>query len=161
MGEYFKPFRRGVGVVTLVMACVFMAGWVKSVVAIDIVVIPLGGKSAVTVFSEDQLFGVQYHFERLGLHSTTRLGWISDLNAHHISTNLYTDVRLTWHYRIWGFSCAEYLKNRANGCQLIFWLIPYWSFTIPLTLISLWLLLTKPRKSNQLKIAEPVPENVV
>ena len=39
--------------------------------------------------------------------------------------------------------------------------IPYWSIVVPLTLISLWLLLTKPRKSNQLKIAEPVPENVV
>jgi hypothetical protein len=30
LGTYFKPLRRKVGVVTLVMACVFAAGWVRS-----------------------------------------------------------------------------------------------------------------------------------
>src|SRR5689334_11887992 len=30
MGEYFKPFRRKIGVITLVMACVFSAGWIRS-----------------------------------------------------------------------------------------------------------------------------------
>ena len=35
-------------------------------------------------------------------------------------------------------------------------LIPDWSITIPLTLISFWLLTTKPRKSNQKKITEPI-----
>jgi len=31
MGGFFKPMRRKFGVLTLVMACVFMAGWVKAV----------------------------------------------------------------------------------------------------------------------------------
>ena len=35
--------------------------------------------------------------------------------------------------------------------------IPYWSIVLPLTLISVFLLLSKPRKSNQMKIADPVP----
>ena len=30
MREFFKPWRRKIGVVTLVMACVLMAGWVRS-----------------------------------------------------------------------------------------------------------------------------------
>jgi hypothetical protein len=30
MGDYFKPWRRKIGVVTLVVACVFMAGWIRS-----------------------------------------------------------------------------------------------------------------------------------
>ena len=29
MGDYFKPWRRKIGVATLVMACVFAAGWVN------------------------------------------------------------------------------------------------------------------------------------
>ena len=30
MGEFFHGWRRKVGIVTLVIACVFMAGWVRS-----------------------------------------------------------------------------------------------------------------------------------
>jgi hypothetical protein len=35
--------------------------------------------------------------------------------------------------------------------------IPYWSITVPLTFISLWLLLTNPRKSPPKKMTGPVP----
>ena len=31
MGAYFKPLRWKIGVVTLVIACVFVVGWVRSV----------------------------------------------------------------------------------------------------------------------------------
>src|SRR6478736_6446220 len=30
MGEYFKPLRRKIGVLTLAMACLFTAGWIRS-----------------------------------------------------------------------------------------------------------------------------------
>ena len=30
MGEYFKPYRRKFGILTLMIACKFMAGWVRS-----------------------------------------------------------------------------------------------------------------------------------
>ena len=155
MREFFSGWRRKIGVLTLVMACVLMAGWVKSILAIDIAVIPFQANSAVTVFSEDQLFGVQYQFEPLGLHRTTRLSWVSHATAHHISKNLFPDARLTWHYRIRGFGCAEYLEIRENGSRLIFWLIPYWSIVLPLTLFSAFLLLSKPKTSNQKIIDEP------
>jgi hypothetical protein len=94
-------------------------------------------------------------FERLGLHRTTRLSWASHATAHHISNNLFPDARLTWHYRIWGFGCAEYLESRANGSRLIFWQIPYWSIVIPLTVLSAFLLLKKPKTSNLKQINEP------
>src|SRR5579862_3974266 len=35
MPTYFKPLRRKVGVATLVMACVFAAGWVRSMFYYD------------------------------------------------------------------------------------------------------------------------------
>lgn len=35
MREFFKPWRRKLGVVTLVMACLLMAGWVRSVRKLD------------------------------------------------------------------------------------------------------------------------------
>ena len=37
MGEFFKGWRRKVGCVTLVMACVFAAGWVRSLAIFDVV----------------------------------------------------------------------------------------------------------------------------
>ena len=40
MGGYFKPWRRKIGVVTLVMACVLMAGWVRSLTVADHIDIP-------------------------------------------------------------------------------------------------------------------------
>ena len=36
MRDFFKPWRRKAGVVTLGMACVFMAGWVRAGVAMDL-----------------------------------------------------------------------------------------------------------------------------
>src|SRR6266700_4979357 len=35
MGDYFKPWRRKLGVVTLLLACVFVAGWVRSLSTFD------------------------------------------------------------------------------------------------------------------------------
>lgn len=35
--------------------------------------------------------------------------------------------------------------------------LPYWSITIPMTLISVFLLITKPRKSTPKKTDEPIP----
>ena len=37
--------------------------------------------------------------------------------------------------------------------------IPFWPIVAPLTLISAFLLLTKPRKSNEKKIPEPNPQD--
>jgi len=41
MGEFFYGWKRMVGVLTLVMACVFAAGWVRSLMSIqDLLTIP-------------------------------------------------------------------------------------------------------------------------
>src|SRR4051794_40257879 len=40
MGEFFKPWRRRIGVVTLLMALVFMGGWLRSHSFVDYVVFP-------------------------------------------------------------------------------------------------------------------------
>ena len=53
MGDYFKPWRRKIGCVTLVLACLFMAGWVRSSFFIEGVVIPIGMKSSASLVSSD------------------------------------------------------------------------------------------------------------
>ena len=36
MGDFFKPWRRKIGMLTLVMACVFCVLWIRGVVVADI-----------------------------------------------------------------------------------------------------------------------------
>ena len=38
MGDYFKPMRRKLGVVTLMMACVSVSGWVRSLTELDVLI---------------------------------------------------------------------------------------------------------------------------
>ena len=40
MGEFFKPMRRKAGVVTLLLASVFVAGWVRSIHQMDVIIVP-------------------------------------------------------------------------------------------------------------------------
>ena len=51
-------------------------------------------------------------------------------------------------------------EDNHLGSYIRIIMIQYGSITVPLTLISLWLLLSKPRKSTPKKITEPIPEKV-
>ena len=41
MGDFFKPWRRKIGVVTLVFACLVAGGWVRSLTVREVISIPL------------------------------------------------------------------------------------------------------------------------
>ena len=49
MPDYFKPLRRKIGVVTLVLACVFAAMWVRSGRIQDVVRFGPGGRECIVV----------------------------------------------------------------------------------------------------------------
>ena len=106
MSEYFKPWRRKLGVLTLVFACVFAGWWVKS------------------MFTPPLPYRLQIEFVRNGL----RVG-IQEANLSVMVVGTVTMITSTgtWFDRF-GLT------------------IPYWSITIPLTLLSAWLLLSKTRK---------------
>ena len=40
MHDFFKPWRRKFGVVTLRLACAFMAGWVRNLTKLDLLFLP-------------------------------------------------------------------------------------------------------------------------
>ena len=128
MGEFFRGWRRKVGVVTLVMALVAMVGWIRSGFVDEWVAVCLG---------ERTLFVLVSTWRGLSLESWPGMPpdsppflWRS--NQHNPSDGLTPD----------------------DG-QLR---IPYCFIVIPLTLLSAFLLLTKPRKSIQKKTDEPIPE---
>ena len=135
MGEFFKGWRRKIGVLTLVMACVFMAGWVKSHRSFDVFMSPLGKHWVLIVVStKGAVTCVQWNlpFNELP-------GFVS-----HNLVEPWNSIDIAHHY-----------DNQVdeNGNQppksICVGPVRYWSVVIPLTLLSAYLLLLKPRKKVQ------------
>jgi hypothetical protein len=125
MSDYFKPWRRKLGIATLMMACVFAAAWVRSLMLTDVVRVPL------------------WQFGKIGIASN--VGYFSFAWASHERSNngfnwiTYPfEVTALISYAPWTFDFTS--KTPVQP------VMGYWSVVIPLTLVSAWLLLSKPRK---------------
>jgi hypothetical protein len=156
--EFFKGWRRKAGCVTLVLSCLFMVGWARSHRFID-------------------GFGFHPNRETVALIASFRgrTIWIlmHNLNGYVPSPESFyssreldpsgtyepfstRDASWHWHCRLGGFE-----MGRMNGlgivCDQTVLMVPYWSIVIPLTLLSPWLLLSKPRQTPPKQTAEPAP----
>ena len=151
---YFKPWRRRLGVVTLLTACVLMAGWVRSLAAREYAFFLCDNDTTNRLVS----FNGTIYWERLRQDGIKRLTRAQFSDAE---TNLEFDEtrRFVWKWTYLGFGRGEYTSGRLelfksanpdlpfeNLTQSV-WFIPYWSIVIPLTLLSAWLLLSKPKRS--------------
>jgi len=103
---YFKPWRRKIGMITLVLACLSAAGWARSISVED--VFSFGGR-------------------QLRSHS----GLIEEF--------VDTSIDLTDFFG----------QIRTTRVRVTYWRVPYWSIVVPLTLLSAYLLLSKPRVAKQ------------
>ena len=148
MGEFFKGWRRKVGVLTLVTACVFMGGWVRSYTTTDIVRV-WTGKKRVDEFNSD----------------FSRLAWVRWENYQSIpafcTSEEANELDL---FHCYGVPCLSHWYEFKYGSEQyehgsfrrVVWMIPYWSVIVPLALISFWLFLSNPRKSPPKKMTEPI-----
>ena len=165
MGEFFNGWNRKIGVLTLLLACVLMGWWVRSLRICDDVYfcreqISLVSKSgAFFVFqrSDDDPHNVAWQFPIWQTFAT-----FSDEIA------LDADQEIQWRMRSLGFDIGELrfdirkiVTTDRNGYRICWWQFPYWSILIPLTFLSLRLLLSKHRLSNTNKLTEPRPPKLV
>jgi hypothetical protein len=155
LGDFFKGWRRKVGVMTLVMACVFTGGWVRSLSIVDAVSIPIAKHILINVSSDDQ----SVICEKQGI-EFRELTWefLEWNGGQPIVTNHDGGYQIHWLWKWHGFGVADgiaYADIPPSFSPATIWLFPYWSFIIPLSLISFWLLLSKPRKSTPMKTIEP------
>jgi len=157
---YFKPWRRRIGVITLAMACVFMTEWLRSRddgYAFELV----WGSHKLLSFNESVIWtrsAVGYPAKMWPLPK-----WRVQYGRNVMRFFLGSD-HLKWSRRWCGFGFGQF-DERLVGMMVRhgtrpFWSIPYWSIVLSLTLISAYLLLSMPRKSNQNKISEPIAEEV-
>jgi hypothetical protein len=139
MTAYFKSLRRKLGVATLAMACMFSGGWVRSLYIMDTFAFSHLPNELLLV-SGDGVVGWQTI-------SATSIGSLFDgFRWHSQMPRSIEDIfnraesLNKWHWN--GFGVMQLDNSTRLGC------IPYWSLVIPLTLLSAWLLLSKPRTAK-------------
>jgi hypothetical protein len=159
MAEFFKGWRRKLGIATLILACVFMAGWVRSQFTFDDLDIAFGDPfvdMAYTVRSTCN--GIEF-MRVSGLPPAGEWSGLSNLAALDENRNTkYVSPRPAQQetVRRWDWAGFHFVDRRRMNWRHDEYMIPYWSIVIPLTLISAFLLLTKPRKLTQKKTTEPI-----
>lgn len=136
MGSYFKPLRRKFGLLTLVLACVLIVGWVRSYFIQDIFELPSAERSLSCLTSSDGIVTwitfspIDPDATMMGLQEKV------DLMTAMIAVifeNKFTGVN------------RSLVDVRMDTIRSIAWFMPYCLIVIPLTLLSAWLLLSKPR----------------
>ncbi len=143
--SYFKPLRRKLGVLTLVVASVFAVGWVRTFYYTD------------SFLWNDQ----EIRFNTASDHG--RL-WVSrgpmrssDKPAFRLRLGQKRTSRIedptamitTWRWDWGGF-------HALRQFDFVLILFPYWSIVIPLTLLSAWLLLSRPRVKTEAPITPTI-----
>lgn len=152
MRDYFRPLRRKMGVVTLVLAGVLSVGWIRSLSIAD--------SLALTKFGTDyQLMSIEGGFEYTANPSTKinrPIYWRSELAAQ-VRELLIVKAKLETLK-----SELRRLAGQPAPARERIQTVPYWSVTLPLTVFSAYLLLSKPRSKpasaylpSQLPSGEP------
>jgi len=161
---YFKPWRRKIGVVTLVMAVVLAIGWIRSISLADYggcggEVVPGEFHDIIVTGSVRQtLFFHIIDRRKFPPLSEMKFYWtsekISDTSPHVGNMSDFANPG----QKVWGlFGFAFGSPLGSDELHFSEVELPYWMVTILLSLLSAFLLLSKPRKSNQKKITEPIP----
>ena len=128
MREFFKGWRRKVGCVTLVMACVFAVGWVRSLTRRDtfdfgrVEIVSLESSLAVAIWPRSNLRLPQWFTE----------------DSRSIDSVFGPHGCRSRGAGFWSSGIADLQST-------LIVVAPYWSIVIPLTLLSAYLLLSKPR----------------
>jgi hypothetical protein len=131
MSEFFKGWRRKTGCVALVMACVLMGMWVRSRYLVDELsaLMPLDVNNYTLMSYSDCIHMTVW--KQAGLTPVEGWRWKSErLDAPRSVTIIDS----------WAVELLE------DG---LLWQIPYWFLVMPLTLLSAYLILWKPRPKER------------
>jgi len=154
MGEFFREWRRKIGVVTLMMACVFAAGWVRTYSTRDELCAPFGKTTSINVYSFRSnliflTYPMAYDFIWRTNPSSDRIMFAWDdptrtalsfegFGGGAIDEDPDDPTRECdmWSCPVKLFGCEVYWRSAIkSGRARLGIVIPYWSIAIPLPLI--------------------------
>ncbi|MEI8383783.1 MAG: hypothetical protein WCJ09_26955 [Planctomycetota bacterium] len=154
MREFFRGWRRKAGCVTLLMAIAVTGAWIRSRVIHDFLTI----RSRKTL---DRLSATSQgmKWERVkairaaDFPKTVGTEWTSfpasttmTLMPFDSVVGIYSVNTIQSDWQFCGFRSQRGHYGEATFVQHGYWVIPYWSFAAPLTLLSACLILWKPQK---------------
>jgi hypothetical protein len=139
-------------VVTLVLALMLMGGWQRSQYIFDFIEWQSGTHSTEVILSVDRCFMWQNRQLKAPESQKRFRYWYK---APFESLDAPNSV-FQWRWRRHGFGVVDWTVQPPNVSRTTMWVVPYWSIVGPLTLISAYLLLSKPRSSTSKKIDEPI-----
>ena len=161
--------RRKIGVAALVMACVFMGCWMRSLQTCDVINVPLGKEYAMTFSQVCGSFVCRAGW--MGQNPWDELDWsdrevaslpevpnLEYLSRWPLPTGEGGDV--TWYFIGCGFGFGQSSSIDPYHRRSGYLVAPYWSIVLTLTLLSAYLLMSKPCRSTLDKIVESVSEEV-
>jgi hypothetical protein len=148
MREFFRGWRRKAGCVALVMACVVTGCSLRARIVCDEFLFGNGHGAEIRAIG----------LHRVGIKWTVyedpavvfSAGW----NSHPYAVGgdsfekVLREHPREWEWRISGFSSGQIRNISSDGDRLTFQIVPYWFLIIPLTLLSAYLILWKPRKNS-------------
>ena len=159
MGAFFFGWRRKTGMLTLLMALVFMGGWIRGFAFCDIATYSyIQGWQRLNAscyglvwsrFKNDDI-NVKYGNElQVEHHPLKNASGIPSANGPHPVDFHFSseDDETIWHWQAFGFHFGEAVGIK-DQLRMSLWAIPYWSIVVPLTLLSAFLLLTKPQTTK-------------
>ena len=153
MLAYFNSWRRQLGVVTLLTACIFMAGWlltVRNPNRFDFVwregnskALRFGTRRSQIII--DSIDSQSSLFLNSGINQSVAV-W-KDRATGTLNYPDQADNEIHWTHRFVGFDFGSCSQQEPFEFDFKTWRFPYWSIVIPLAFLSTWLLLSKPRST--------------
>ena len=147
MGEFFRGRKRKFGLLSLLMALVFMAAWMRSLSVNDQFILPPGQHRTViggSFFQYFILFMLNDEQPEKNGNTLHRSLWVSEPYKtvdREVFDNL-DGITSNWSWYGVGIRVSSGEQDSAFSND---YAIPYALITIPLTVISLWPLLSKSR----------------
>ena len=153
MREFFRGWQRKTGLALLAMALLLTVAWFRSVGIRDRVVFDTYGIHHIVCSSEGKLDWFRYVDPNMG---KVIPQWSSDNLAPEDQQKTFMldgdVIRFTnetnWRILGVGYRAGEEFEDRRCFRQ---WAVQYWLFILPLTLLSAWLILAKPRPAKTAK----------
>ena len=155
MKEFFRGWRRKIGVLTLVLACLSTAGWMSALQDIrDVAVIPSSQQTTEGFVSgEGSISWIRiYDEDATPTTELKRIDFSDDPSWHN---GAFLDPRIEWDFLWCGFGTGRIGGPPDRNWLKVCWVIPYWAIVVSLTALSAYLLLSTPKTSPQKKIVEP------
>lgn len=175
MREFFKPWRRRFGVVTLGLACVFASVWIRSASQGDRISVRHAPYLDIFYLNDGLLHWDQYidppidelPLPLVGLYDIPSQ-WTTDPIDTWVSDSVWQSVSMDWKIDSGDFRIGKGrkllafdTKGRPIHSNVGSLVLHFWCVVLPLTMLSTWLLLSKPRpaKNRPGKPPEKLPQH--